>query len=110
MSVHVVYNETTASELGDFVDVLANLSCRGFTIEEPLEYVVYQQHTSNGIHHFRAMVHIYDRGISPECPYQFTRRTTSYEPQAIQLAAQQAIVQNRHVSSRVNCRSFYYYP
>ena len=37
-------------------------------------------------------------------------RSTSFEPQAIQLAAREAIVQLRHLSPRVNCRSFYYYP
>ena len=59
---------------------------------------------------FWATVHIYGRGLSPERPYRFTGRTTSFEPQAIQLAAREAIVQLRHLSPRVNCRSFYYYP
>ena len=35
--------------------------------------------------------------------------TTSFEPQAIQLAAREA-VQLRYLSPRVNYRSFYYYP
>ena len=59
---------------------------------------------------FWATVHVYGRGLSPERPYRFTGRTTSFEPQAIQLAAREAVVQLRHLSPRVNCRSFYYYP
>ena len=79
----IVRNETTAAELGYFVAVLANLTHRAFGIEEPREYVVYQEHTSDAIHHFWAMVHIYGRGTTPERPYWFTRRMTSDEPQAI---------------------------
>ncbi|KAE8767164.1 hypothetical protein D1007_61515 [Hordeum vulgare] len=56
------------------------------------------------------MVHIYSRSITQECPHRFTGRTTFYEPEAIQLAARESIVQLRHLSPRVNCRSFYYYP
>ena len=43
-------------------------------------------------------------------PYRFTARTTSFEPQAVQLATREAIVQLRQLSPRVNCRLFYYYP
>ncbi|KAE8783218.1 hypothetical protein D1007_43345 [Hordeum vulgare] len=46
----------------------------------------------------------------PKRPYRFIGRSTSYEPQAILLEAQEAIVQLRHVSPRVNCRLFCYYP
>ncbi|KAE8782745.1 hypothetical protein D1007_43841 [Hordeum vulgare] len=49
-------------------------------------------------------------GVSPKRPHRFTGRTTSYEPEAIELAAREAIVQLRHLSPGVNCRSFYYYP
>ena len=38
----IVHNETTATNLGGFVTVLANLTRRAFSLEEPLEYVVYQ--------------------------------------------------------------------
>ena len=38
----VVHNETTATNLGGFVTVLANLTRRAFALEEPPEYVVYQ--------------------------------------------------------------------
>jgi hypothetical protein len=79
-------------------------------MEERLEYVVYQEHMSDSIHHFWATAHIYGRSITSERPYRFTGRTTSDEPQAIQLAAREAIAQLRHRSLRVNCRSFYYYP
>ncbi|KAE8815411.1 hypothetical protein D1007_07145 [Hordeum vulgare] len=79
-------------------------------MEEPPEYVVYQEHMSDAILHFWAMVHIYGRSITQERPHRFTGRTTSYEPEAIQLAVREAIVQLRLVSPRVNCRSFYYYP
>ena len=106
----LVRNETTAVELEGFVAILANLTRRAFGIDEPPEYVVYQEHTSNSIHHFWATAHIYGRGITSERPYRFTGRTTSDEPQAIQLAAREAIVHLRHLSPRVNCRSFYYYP
>lgn len=106
----VIYNETTATKLGDFVVILANLARRAFGIEEPPEYVVYQEHSSDAIHHFWATVHIYGRGSTSERPYRFTGRTTSDESQAIQLAAREAVVQLRHRSPRVDCRSFYYYP
>ncbi|KAE8777795.1 hypothetical protein D1007_49381 [Hordeum vulgare] len=79
-------------------------------MEEPPEYVVYQEHTSYAIRHFWAMVHIYGRSITQERPHRFTERTTSYEPEAIHLEAREAIVQFRYLSPRVNCRSFYYYP
>ena len=104
----VVHNETTANNLGGFVTVLANLTRRAFALEEPPEYVVYQGPMSGESRQFWATV--YGRGLSPERPYRFTGRTTSFEPQAIQLAAREAIVQLRHLSPRVNCRSFYYYP
>ncbi|SPT17982.1 unnamed protein product [Triticum aestivum] len=106
----IVHNETTATNLGGFVTVLANLTRRAYALEEPPEYVVYQGLMSGESHQFWATVHIYGRGLSPERPYRFTGRTTSFEPQAIQLAAREAIVQLRHLSPRVNCRSFYYYP
>ena len=106
----LVRNETTAVELEGFVAILANLTRRAFGTNEPPEYVVYQEHTSNSIHHFWATAHIYGRSITSERPYRFTGRTTSDEPQAIQLAAREAIVHLRHLSPRVNCRSFYYYP
>jgi hypothetical protein len=106
----IVHNETTATNLGGFVTVLANLTRRAFAIEEPPEYVVYQGLRSGESRQFWATVHIYGRGMAPERPYRFAGRTTSFEPQAIQLAAREAIVQLRHVSPRVNCRSFYYYP
>ncbi|KAE8794061.1 hypothetical protein D1007_31221 [Hordeum vulgare] len=92
----IVHNETIVAEQGGFVAILANLTHRAFAMEEPPEYVVYQEHMSDAICNFWATVHIYGR-------------TTSYEPQAIQLAAREAIVQLRHLSPRVNYRSFYYY-
>ncbi|KAM3349359.1 hypothetical protein ACQJBY_022420 [Aegilops geniculata] len=106
----IVHNETTATNLGGFVTVLANLTRRAFALEEPPEYVVYQGPMSGESRQFWATVHVYGRGLSLERPYRFTGRTTSFEPQAIQLAAREAIVQLRHLSPRVNCRSFYYYP
>ena len=106
----IVRNETTASELGDFVAILANLTRRAFGIDETPEYVVYQEHTSDAIHHLWATVHIYGRGTTSERPYRFTGRATSDKPQAIQLAAREAIVQLRHQSSSVNIRPFLYYP
>ena len=48
----IICNETTAAELGDFVAILANLTRCAFGTEEPPEYVVYQEHTSDAIHHF----------------------------------------------------------
>ena len=56
------------------------------------------------------MVHIYGRGTASERPYRFTGRTTSNEPQAIQLAAREAVVNLRHLSPRINIHPFYYYP
>ena len=106
----IVHNETTSTNLGGVVTVLANLTHRAFALEEPPEYVVYQGSMSGESHQFWATVHIYGRGLSPERPYRFTGRTTSFEPQAIQLAAREAVVQLRHLSPRVNCRLFYYYP
>ncbi|XBI19744.1 hypothetical protein VPH35_061190 [Triticum aestivum] len=106
----IVHNETTATNLGGFVTVLANLTRRAYALEEPPEYVVYQGPMSGESRQFWATVHIYGRGLSPERPYRFTGRTTSFEPQAIQLAAREAIVQLRHLSPRVICPSFYYYP
>ena len=41
----IVHNETTATNLGGFVTVLANLTCRAYALEEPPEYVVYQGRT-----------------------------------------------------------------
>ena len=90
--------------------ILANLTRRAYALEEPPEYVVYQGPMGGESRQFWATVHIYGRGLSPERPYRFTGRTTSFEPQAIQLAAREAIVQLRQLSPRVNCRSFYYYP
>ena len=106
----IVHNETTATNLGGFVTILANLTRRAYALEEPPEYVVYQGPMSGEDRQFWATVHIYGRGLSPERPYRFTGRTTSFEPQAIQLAAREAIVHLRHLSPRVNCRSFHYYP
>ena len=83
----IVHNETTATNLGGFVTILANLTRRAYALEEPPEYVVYQGPLSGEERQFWATVHIYGRGIVPERPYRFTGRTTSFEPQAIQLAA-----------------------
>ena len=88
----IVHNETTATNLGGFVTVLANLTRRAYALEEPTEYVVYQGPMSGEDRQFWATVHIYDRGLSLERPYRFIGRTTSFEPQAIQLAAREAIV------------------
>ena len=90
--------------------ILANLAHRAYALEEPPEYVVYQGPMSGEDRQFWATVHIYSRSLAPERPYRFTGRTTSFEPQAIQLAAREAIVHLRHLSPRVNCRSFHYYP
>ena len=38
----IVHNETTATNLGGFVTVLANLTRHAYALEEPPEYVVYQ--------------------------------------------------------------------
>ena len=97
----VVHNETTATNLGGFVTILANLTRRAYALEEPPEYVVYQGPMSGEDRQFWATVHIYGRGLSPERPYRFTGRTTSFEPQAIQLAAREAIVHLRHLSPRL---------
>jgi hypothetical protein len=110
MPGHVIHNETTATELGDFVAILTNLIRRAFCIDKPPKYVVYREHASDTIHHFWATVHIYRRGSTAERPYRFTGRMAPDESQAIQLAAREAVVQLRHRSPRVNCRSFYYYP
>ncbi|XBI85610.1 hypothetical protein VPH35_093734 [Triticum aestivum] len=106
----VVQNGTTTTNLGGFVTILANLTRRAYASEEPPEYVVYQGPMGGESCQFWTTVHIYGRGLSPERPYRFTGRTTSFEPQAIQLAAREAVVQLRHLSPRVDCRSFYYYP
>src|SRR3954464_14267509 len=106
----VVHHETTATNLGGFVTILANLTRRAYVLEEPPEYVVYQGPMSGESRQFRATVQIYGRSLVPERPYRFTGRTTSFEPQAIQLAAREAIIQLRQLSPRVNCRSFHYYP
>ncbi|KAE8783563.1 hypothetical protein D1007_42981 [Hordeum vulgare] len=79
-------------------------------MEEPTKCVVYQEHMSDAIRHFRATVHIYGRNVTQERPHRFTGWTTSYELEAIQLAARGATVQLRHLSPGVKCRSFYYYP
>ena len=76
----VVHNETTATNLGGFVTILANLTRRAYVLEEPPEYVVYQGSMSGESRQFWATVHIYGRGLSPERPYRFTGRTTSFEP------------------------------
>ena len=39
----IVHSETTATNLGGFVTVLANLTRRAYALEEPPEYVVYQE-------------------------------------------------------------------
>ena len=44
----IVHNETTATNLGGFVTVLANLTRRAYALEEPPEYVVYQGPMSGG--------------------------------------------------------------
>ncbi|KAE8784905.1 hypothetical protein D1007_41436 [Hordeum vulgare] len=106
----IVHNETTTTDQGGFVAILANLTHRAFAMEEPLLYVVYQEDTSDAIRYFWDRVHIYGRSVIQERPHRFTGRTTSYDPEAIQLAAREAIVQLRHLSPRVNCRSFHYYP
>ncbi|KAE8793590.1 hypothetical protein D1007_31749 [Hordeum vulgare] len=79
-------------------------------MEEASEYVVYQQHTSDAVHHLWATIHIYGRSVTQERPHRFTGRMTSYEPEAIQLVAREAIVQLRHVSPGVNCHFLYQYP
>ncbi|KAE8808071.1 hypothetical protein D1007_15499 [Hordeum vulgare] len=50
------------------------------------------------------------KSITQERPHWFTGRPNSYEPDANQLSAREAIVQLPHKSPRVNCRSFHYYP
>ncbi|KAE8776924.1 hypothetical protein D1007_50360 [Hordeum vulgare] len=105
----IVQNESTAADQGGFVAILASLTHRAFAMEEPPEYVLYQEYTSGDIRHFWATVHIYGRSITQEHPHRFTRRPTAYEPEAIQLAAREAIVQLQHLSPAVNCCSFYYY-
>ncbi|KAE8784907.1 hypothetical protein D1007_41438 [Hordeum vulgare] len=97
----IVHNETTSVDQGGFVAILANLTHRAFAMEERM---------SDAIRHFLATVHIYGMRVTQECPHRFTRRTTSYEPKAIQPAAREAIVQLQHLSPVVNYRSFYYYP
>ncbi|KAE8770145.1 hypothetical protein D1007_58160 [Hordeum vulgare] len=92
MSGPVVNSETTTSEHGGIVIILANLTCHAIALEAPPEYVVYQEQMSDVIHHFWAMVHIYGRGISQEHPYWFIGSSMTYKPQAIQLAAREAIV------------------
>ena len=74
----VVHNETTVTNLGGFVTVLANLTRRAFALEEPPEYVVYQGPMSGESRQFWATVHIYGRGLAPERPYRFTGSTTSF--------------------------------
>ncbi|KAE8776838.1 hypothetical protein D1007_50460 [Hordeum vulgare] len=110
MPAHIVHNETTVADQGGFVAILANLTRHAFAMEEPPEYVVYQECMSDAICHFWATIHIYSRSVTQERPHRFTGRTTSYEPEAIPLAAREAILQLRHLSPGVNCRSFYYYP
>ncbi|KAE8774881.1 hypothetical protein D1007_52691 [Hordeum vulgare] len=109
MRCPIVHNETTAADQGGFVAILANLTRRAFAMEEPPKYVVYQERTSDAVRHSWATVHIYGRSVTQERPHRFTGRTTSYEPKAIQLAAREELVQLRHLSPRVNSRSFYYY-
>ncbi|KAE8781698.1 hypothetical protein D1007_45032 [Hordeum vulgare] len=106
----IIHNETTSADQGGFVAILANLTRHAFSMEEPPEYVVYQEHTSDTIHHFRATVQIYGRSVTQEHPHRFIGKKTSYEPKAIQQAAREATVQLWHLSLGVNCRSFYYYP
>ncbi|KAE8782593.1 hypothetical protein D1007_44033 [Hordeum vulgare] len=103
----IVHNETTSADQGGLVAILASLTRRAFAMEEPPEYVVNHERTSGDIRHFWAMVHIYGRSITQQRLHRFTGRSTSYEPEAIKLAAREAIVQ---LSPGVNCRSFYYYP
>lgn len=47
----VVHNGATSAEQGGFVTILADLTRRAFGLEDPSEYVVYQEHTSDAIHH-----------------------------------------------------------
>ncbi|KAE8817270.1 hypothetical protein D1007_05169 [Hordeum vulgare] len=110
MPYPIVQNEITAAYQGGFVAMLASLTRRAFAMEEPPEYVVYKERTNGDIRHFWATIHIYGRSITQERPHRFTERSTSYESEAIQLAAREEIVQLWHLSPGVNCRSFYYYP
>ncbi|KAE8769292.1 hypothetical protein D1007_59138 [Hordeum vulgare] len=110
MPGRIVHNESTVADQGAFVVILANLTRRAFAMEEPSVYVVYQEHTVVLICHFWATVHIYGRSVTKERPHLFIGRKTSYEPEAIQLAAREAIVQLRNMSPGVNSGSFYYYP
>ena len=72
MTGPIVHNETTATNLRGFVTVLVNLTRCAFALEEPPEYVVYQGPMSDERRQFRATVHVYGRGLSPEHPYRFT--------------------------------------
>ncbi|KAE8821866.1 hypothetical protein D1007_00057 [Hordeum vulgare] len=68
----IVHNETTAADQGGFVAILASLTRRAFAMEEPPEYVVYQERTGGDNRHFWATVHIYGRSITQERPHRFT--------------------------------------
>ena len=54
----VVHNETTATNLGGFVTILANLTRRAYASEEPPKYVVYQGPMGGESCQFWATVHI----------------------------------------------------
>ena len=73
----IVHNETTTTNLGGFVTILANLTHRAYALEEPPEYVVYQGPMGGESRQFWATVHIYDRGVTPNMRYypKETRRS-----------------------------------
>ncbi|KAE8820938.1 hypothetical protein D1007_00966 [Hordeum vulgare] len=110
MPSHIPSNETTMSELGDFVLILVDLRRQVFGIEGPPVYVVHEEPTSDAICYFWASVHIYGGNPSLECPHHFTGRADTSEAQARQLATREAIVQLRRQSPWMNSRSFCYYP
>ena len=64
----IVHNETTATNLGGFVTVLANLTRRAYALEEPPEYVVYQGPMYGESRQCWATVHIYGRGCRQNAP------------------------------------------
>ncbi|KAE8781404.1 hypothetical protein D1007_45352 [Hordeum vulgare] len=68
----IVHNQTTAADQGGFVAIPSSLTHRGLAMEEPPEYVVYQERTSGDIRHFWAKIHIYGRSITQERPHRFT--------------------------------------
>ena len=109
-SFPTIYEETTASELSGFPDILRGMIQNLLATTQRPRYTVYHRELSPSQTQYWAIVRIFFARPDGNQSFEITGRVSSTSAMAINMAAWESIARVPHLAQVPDQRAYYYYP